>query len=180
MNRRGRIGMNRKGFTLVELITVIAIIGIIAAIATPALMAVLPNVRLREGARTVYQTLMQAKMEAVKRNTAVTVRLTPVTCGSSIPAGGHGQGGSFRVSYVDTDGGGEINILQGDFPPFVAMCKGRSSLEEVVFKPNGMPKAKGGCIALTNTKERDVYAVLAMTGRIRLADKYNCSTGSGE
>ena len=78
MNRRGRIGMNRKGFTLVELITVIAIIGIIAAIATPALMAVLPNVRLREGARTVYQTLMQAKMEAVKRNTAVTVRLTQI------------------------------------------------------------------------------------------------------
>lgn len=59
--------MNRKGFTLVELLVVFVIIAFIATLMVPGLGKWLPRYRLRAATRDVVSTLRDAQMKAVSR-----------------------------------------------------------------------------------------------------------------
>lgn len=66
--------MNRaRGVTLLELMIVIAVLGIFAAIALPGFNYLTRVTRVKSAATTVYLTLLQARSEAVKRNTQVII-----------------------------------------------------------------------------------------------------------
>ncbi|MDI1308767.1 MAG: GspH/FimT family protein [Methylotenera sp.] len=65
------------GFTLVELMVVIAIIAIMASIAVPSFSATIANMRAKNAASSIYDGLVRARSEAVKRN--LTVTLAPAT-----------------------------------------------------------------------------------------------------
>lgn len=156
--------MNKNGFTLAEVIVVVAILSILGSVAVPLLLRTAPNLRLREGAREVYLALQQARMEAVKRNTPVTVQFTEASCAGGVPS----RGGSYRIFFSDA-GGTERNITGNGFPADVALCSGKGSMASAQFRPNGIPTA-GGKVVLTNSYQRNTYAVLSLTGAIRLSD----------
>lgn len=70
----GDAGNRRNsGFTLVELVVTIAIIGILASIAIPSFSSSVATTRARSVATDLYMSLLKARSEAVKRNTAVIV-----------------------------------------------------------------------------------------------------------
>ena len=62
-----------SGFTLVELVVTIAIVGILASVAIPSFSSSIATSRARSVATDLYMSLVKARSEAVKRNTAVTV-----------------------------------------------------------------------------------------------------------
>ena len=61
------------GFTLVELVVTIAIVGILASVAIPSFSSSIATTRARSVATDLYMTLVKARSEAVKRNTAVII-----------------------------------------------------------------------------------------------------------
>jgi type IV fimbrial biogenesis protein FimT len=71
--------IRRAGFTLPELLTVLAIIAILAGAAVPSMGTLVAGQRARAATSDVYTALVQARNEAVKRNTEVT--LQPTTSG---------------------------------------------------------------------------------------------------
>ena len=88
--------MNRHGFSLPELLITVAILSILGSVAVPLFLRIVPNMHLREGAREVYSAMQRAKLEAVKRNTPVTVAFATVNCAGSVPS----RGGGYRIFFT--------------------------------------------------------------------------------
>lgn len=65
--------MNKKGFTLIEIVVVVAILAILAAISIPGFSSWLPNYRLKNSARDIYGVMKIAKSRAVNANTVAVI-----------------------------------------------------------------------------------------------------------
>lgn len=75
---------NRRGFTLVELLTVIVIVGILASLAVPSFRSFVVQQRIKTTSFDMMASLTLARSEAIKRNS--TVSITP-TDGSNWQSG---------------------------------------------------------------------------------------------
>lgn len=63
----------QSGLTLVELMIVISILGIITAVGSTILLQHLPAMRLKSATRDLFSTMMQAKVEAIRRGASVSL-----------------------------------------------------------------------------------------------------------
>jgi prepilin-type N-terminal cleavage/methylation domain-containing protein len=131
--------MNKKGFTMAEVLVTISILAIMAAISIPTFISWLPTHRLQTSARQIYDDLNLAKMEAVRRNTDVCITFNNVN-------------NNYKV-FVDTNGDG----LQNDGASTI--LKNNVTLENGVtisnsitigFNNRGMTATAPGNINVTN------------------------------
>ncbi len=104
---------NQKGFTVTELMFGAAIIGILAVAAIYNYTAMLPTKNMRADGREIINLVQQAKLEAIKRNTCVGVRLTPGPAGDLT---GNNDRGSYIIFIDDGRGGGTAcnGQIEGD------------------------------------------------------------------
>jgi len=65
--------LNRRGFTLAEILVAVAVFAILAAIAVPQFIAFRPANRLNGATRQVYSELMWARSKAVNENSSYVV-----------------------------------------------------------------------------------------------------------
>jgi prepilin-type N-terminal cleavage/methylation domain-containing protein len=64
------------GFTLIEILITMVIIAIVAGISAPAILSMVPNMRLKAAGRDAYSALQNARMLAIKESRDVTVRFS--------------------------------------------------------------------------------------------------------
>lgn len=60
-----------QGFNLVELVVVVAIVGILASVGIPSFNSTIANMRAKNAASNIYDGLVRARSEAVKRNASI-------------------------------------------------------------------------------------------------------------
>jgi len=62
-----------RGFSLVELAVVVTVLAILASLAVPSFRELIAAQRVRAAASALYESLLLARSEAIKRNSAVTL-----------------------------------------------------------------------------------------------------------
>jgi prepilin-type N-terminal cleavage/methylation domain-containing protein len=150
----------QSGFTLVEIMIVVGMIAILSAIATPFIMNWLPNMRLQSAARHLLTDMQNAKNEAIKTNTNVTLAFTqPAAC----PGG----------SYTFTDGNGlviaTVAMATQDSelclrnPPVLPLVPGAVNAFPVGegFTSRGLPIVGGNnhSVVLTHARSTSLFTV---------------------
>lgn len=76
---RLRVFADRRGFTFVELLVVVAILGLAAAVSVPFFAKVSRRQSLLSAAREIQQSLLAARMRAVKANQNTSFVITAAT-----------------------------------------------------------------------------------------------------
>ncbi len=114
----------KEGFTLVELLVTLVVFSILLSIALPAFANLIDRQRLDGAVDALSRSLNYTRMEAVRRNRAVTI--------SPLPGGWH-QG--WRV-YLDRDLNGMYDegetLIREEIPPVVAAIKANASIAHYV------------------------------------------------
>lgn len=108
----------QSGATLVELMVTMVILGIILAIATPSMQAYVLRGQLRSGVEAIYDGLMQARSESIKRNTTVAFILQTVDgdwqildANGSVITDRHSKGeGTKNIDVAPSSSGASISV----------------------------------------------------------------------
>ena len=78
---------SRRGFSLLELLTVLIILGIFAAVSTPAISRILTNITVRNKTQNVVAVLRYARLMSISKGTEVRLALNTFE-----------EGGAFQLS----------------------------------------------------------------------------------
>ncbi|WP_198341772.1 GspH/FimT family protein [Oceanisphaera avium] len=65
--------MTQRGLSLLELLISLALVSLLASLALPSFQRIAEQARLRAAGNMLYHHLQQARSEAIKRNTAITL-----------------------------------------------------------------------------------------------------------
>lgn len=156
-----------------ELMTVIGILAILAGTAIPGLIAWRNNAQLQRAALDVYSNLQKAKVEAARRNTAITVTFSPNDYVVYVDANSDWtyqpgeeiarpiQWSIYAGVSIDTAEGG------GDGLSFANPING------IAFAPNGFPTDNTGALAsgtvfIKNQKNKKSSIVVSPAGNVRI------------
>jgi prepilin-type N-terminal cleavage/methylation domain-containing protein len=136
----------RRGFTLVELITVAVLTSIMAAVAIPALSS-MTRTRHRVAARTVQRDLAFARERALATGTSHWVVFAPAGDTYAVLAEDPGAPGRVGASAIDDPATGRPmlqQLNQGDFAGVDLISALFDGQAEVGFDWLGRPLAVGG------------------------------------
>lgn len=170
-SRRAHMKNGQAGFTLVELMILISIVGITATVGTISLLNELPVMRLKSVSRDIFSTMIQAKVEAIRRGGSVAVSFNTL-------------GNSYTMFFDNGDGGGVAdnglidgteNVLQiGTLPEKVTFVDPTTfNNNALVFTSRGIPSLNGalggGTVKLrTVDSVRQRSIIVSSAGRIRI------------
>jgi len=163
--------MHPNGFTFLELMIALAIFGILLAIGIPSLQAMLTSTRLTSETNQLITALQAARMEAIKRNTHVTL----CTSQSQTTCDGTSWGNGW-ITYEDSnrnnghDTGEPILSIQ---QPGVAQITGNTNLaQRIRFGADGLLFGVNNgtiiiCLPTTAVQDNARLIILSRIGRIR-------------
>lgn len=181
-----RPAIDRKGFSLVEMMIAIAIMAILLALGAPTFSLYLANLKIRTTAEGFTSGMQLAKADAVRRNTQVEFLLTDVAPTATNVATGslNANGGNWmirtadRATFIEGKSGAEgASSAEGGASPVEVI----GSVSSVTFNGLGSTalagtatfqftnSAAGDCIA-AGGQVRCLNVVVAPGGRIKLCD----------
>jgi prepilin-type N-terminal cleavage/methylation domain-containing protein len=148
--------INKRGFSLTELMVVVAVMGIMGLVAVPTLVTALPGYRLKGSAKDLCSNMRKARSLAVKQNRTVSIVF-------------HNDNNSYvidnseRVALADgiSFGCGNATSAAGDGASLPADGISFSG-NKVTFTTQGLISGASGYVYLQNTKGQ-AYAVSART-----------------
>ncbi|MBM9521190.1 GspH/FimT family pseudopilin [Desulforhopalus vacuolatus] len=134
----------QAGITLVEMMVVVAIIVVMAFFAGPEMLQFGPKARLKAASRDLRNNLELARIEAVKRNTEVTVKFTTSNCATFPPV----TDSSYKITdedgeYIPLMSSSSSSASSGDtytFPDGTALCNS-SNTTNLTFTNRGYTTA---------------------------------------
>lgn len=152
-----RVCVDRRGFSLTELLTVIAIIGIVTAVAMPSFLAMQPSRRLNGASREVFGKLMWARAQAVEENITYSVTF-PTNHSMTIIRDANGNGAA------DTGETTESIDIQTDYSDCTFSVSGGDTIPNFL----GRGTTNGDTtITISNSAGSRVVTV-SLTGNIRI------------
>ena len=102
--------MNRKGFTLLEMMIAVVIIGVVVKIAVPNFQVWVSNQRLRDDMSQIEMDIQFGRLTAINRNLPVTVAFNQPAAGQYTVFIDDGQGGGTARDL--TRNGTETTLIQ--------------------------------------------------------------------
>ena len=191
----------QPGFTLVEVMVTLTVLSIVAALAVPGILLMAPGMALKTAARDLYSRLQEAKVQAIKQNSKVSVRFhaarsyyfidtngdgdyTPAATDTFSDANGDGAYNRGEP-YTDADGNGiysgEIAINFKDYGYGIDLGTGNATKnwdgdpcnQTGVITFNSRGTSGTGTIFLENRNQDISYAVTVITAGSIRARKYS-------
>jgi len=177
--------MDRKGFTLIELMVVIVIIGIATGITVPNIVGALPNYRLKRAARDLYSGIQFTKMGSIKSFANWAIVFDTAT-GRYLICSNRGADGSWSNTFDNTivktislpDYGSGITYGHGIATTNATVGGGLFPADEVSYNSNVLVfnfrgTGSGGYIYLQNNQNTSYSVGTRTSGAILLRKWYS-------
>lgn len=160
------------GFTLIEMMITLAVLGVIVALGLPGIMQWMQNSQIRVAADSIQAGMTTARIEAIRRNTAVSVVLT-----NHGVSGGTGwevrlaSDNSIIQSVPDAEG--SRNVVLTPFPDGTWTTTFSGFGRIAAINPDGTPAMNRIDIdnpTIDSTDSRDLRIEIDIGGEARMCD----------
>lgn len=144
--------MNKKGFTIIEIVLVIALIGILATISLPVYKKTAAHYSLITAARMIASDIRLAQQRSITESRSYRLLFNT---------------GSDNYQLLSVSNKSEINYL----PKGIKIIRTNFTDKTLSFLPSGAP-SQGGRVVLENRFGGRRYIIVTpATGRVRISDK---------
>lgn len=168
-----------SGFTLIELLLVMTVLGVLSALAGPVMADITAKHRIDLLRSELTQSLQESRVEAVTRNTTVTL-LRTTTCATPLEDDKDWSCG--WIAFVDLDGDriqdpGEILLQSVSLPPGLKLSKQTSPTDAQQFNALGQSVALGQRFELRPSDSR--FASLSGSLCFSTGTRFRYKPGTG-
>ncbi|SFF66013.1 type IV fimbrial biogenesis protein FimT [Fontimonas thermophila] len=137
------------GLTLIELVVVIAVAGILLAVAVPGFRQLVTANRLTTAANAIVESLLQARLEAVRRNTTTQFCSNVATTnGSGALATACGTAGG-AVYVLNADGTTTLLVSAPQPPPGIVLNSSGTGVVALRYTGQGLARRPNATVPYT-------------------------------